>query len=324
MNKIVIAIISLLLLSVVSFSQKVPEGNAAAFDSVAVLEELRQLLSNTDEPESYGFAGIGIGNRLFSSRNPTLNAKQAITNKIIYTPTVAYFHKSGLGLTAAANLLNEGDGLGVNQYSISPSFELNNNKYVDLGISYTHYFVKDKFSPFASPIQQDVFASVAYKKTWIQPGIAIGFAGGDYNDARYKDTVVLGVRRQLYDSVNYKLQVFSITLSAAHRFTWHGVLNNRDGLSITPSLLANAGSGKTTITHKTNANILFNFLRKRGRVPRLQTDAFELQSLGGNIGINYMIDHLVIQPQLYMDYYLPATDSKRFSTIGAVTIAYTF
>lgn len=305
-------------------AQKKTDGNLSNKDSLEILNQLRSLLDPSDQGQSYLFANIGIGNRLFSMKNAALNAKQSTTNVIIYSPSLGYFHKTGLGLTAGASLLKEVDGFGANQFSLSPSFDLTGNKNIAFGISYTHYFVKNKFSLYASPVQNDLYTSLRYKKSWLQPGIAIGYSTGEYKEAKFKDTVIAGIRRRFYDSATYKLTAFSLMFSAGHQFTWYNVLNKLDGVSFTPTLIANAGSGKTTISHKTNAIALFNFLNKRGRIPKLQTDQFEMQSMGLNLDLAYNVGNFTFEPQWYLDFYLPATDSQRWSQVFTFNVGYTF
>lgn len=305
-------------------AQTKPLTNLPAKDSFEILNQLMQMLDSADKPESYVFANVGIGNRLYSVNNNALNTNQATTDKIVYSPALGYFHKTGFGLSAGANLLKDIASFGVNQYSVTPSFDLTGNKEIGFSLSYTHYFVKNKFSPYSSPVQNDFYTSLSYKKTWLQPGIALGYATGEYKEAKFKDTVIAGSKRYFYDSVNYKLNAFSLMLSASHQFLWYSILDKTDGLSFTPTLMANAGSGKTTITHKTNALTLFNFLNKRGRVPKIQNDKLNLQSIGLNLDLNYMIGNLTLEPQLYMNYYLPATDSKRFSQVFVFNLGYIF
>ena len=309
--------------SLKNYGQTEPASEFTLKDSIALMQELMNLLDSVEKPRSYALVNIGIGNKLFSVRNNALNAKQNVSGTMIYSPMLAYYHKTGLSISAAANLLNDGKSFGVNQYSITPAFDLSNNKNIGLGISYTHYFVADKYSPFSSPVQDDFFASFVYKKTWLRPGISLGYSTGEYNEAFYKDTVINGVTRHRYDSVTYKLNAFSLMATASHEFSWYGLLNNRDGLAFTPTVIANAGSGNTNIFHNTNAALLI-FLLRKGKLPKLQTSKFEMQSLGLNIDINYTIGKLILNPQLYMDYYLPATDDERFSQLFTFNMAYIF
>jgi len=300
-------------------------GSISEKDSIEILTHLMNMLDSSDSPSSNAFVNLGIGNRLYSIKNNALNAYQS-SNKLIYSPSVGYTHKSGLGLTTGANLLNEGNGIAVSQYSVSPSFGLVGNENIDFSISYTHYFVKNKFSPFSSPIQNDFYTSFSYLKSWFQPGVAVGFSNGEYKDARYKDTVIAGINRSFYDSVTYKLNAFSLMFTLGHQFLWYEVLDQADGLALTPTLMVNAGSGKTAISHNTNAINLFRILNKRGKITRLQEFDFAVQSIGLNIDMRYMIGKFYLQPQLYFDYYLPAldADSKRFSQLFTFNLGYTF
>ena len=54
------------------------------------------------------------------------------------------------------------------------------NKNISLGISFKHYFVKDKYFVFSSSVQNDLFTSFRYKKTWLQPAIALGYSSGEF------------------------------------------------------------------------------------------------------------------------------------------------
>lgn len=324
MPKIGCVLILVLYFNCCGFAQTNPVTAMTKNDSLEILSELIHLLDSAEKPVSYVAANIGIGNRLFSISNNSINAKQSTTSVVIYSPSIGYFHKSGLGFSAGANLLNDGMEFGINQYSVTPSFDLTTNENIAFGISYTHYFVKNKFSSFSSPIQNDFYTSLKYKKTWLQPSIAIGYSMGEYNEIKYKDTVINSTRRHLYDSINYKLNAFSIMFSAGHQFWWYGLLDKQDGAVFTPTLMVNAGSGKTTINHKSNAPVLFNILNKRGRIPKFENNKFEMQSIGLNLDFNYAIGNFNFQPQFYVDYYLPVTDSKRFSQVFVFNTGYTF
>ncbi|MEP7143083.1 MAG: hypothetical protein ABI707_09445 [Ferruginibacter sp.] len=326
MRKIFYLLIFIMLFTCRDYAQTRPATRLSEKDSLEILSQLISLLDTATRPFSYVIANIGIGNRLFSINNYALNATQSNTNVIIYSPSIGYFHKKGFGLTAGANLLNDVTGFGASQYSASPSFDLTGNKNIAFGISYTHYFVKNKFSVFSSPIQNDLFTSLTYKKTWLRPGIAAGYSTGEYKDVKYKDTVIANISRHFYDSVTYKLKAFSIMFTASHQFLWYGVLDNSDGLAFTSTLIANAGSGKTAIGHNTNALLIFKFLNKRGRIPKFQNTKFEMQSLGLNLDLDYTIGSFTFEPQLYTDYYLPATDTdaKRITQVFTFNIGYTF
>jgi uncharacterized protein with PQ loop repeat len=52
--------------------------------------------------------------------------------------------------------------------------------------------------------------------------------------------------------------------------------------------------------------------------------AFALQSLALSLSTAYTIGNFSISPNLYIDYYLPATTENRLSTIFSLTIGYSF
>lgn len=323
MKKIYISFTLLLLFTNKIYSQVSDTTVLSAKDSIKILQEVMELLNAANNPASYIMANIGFGNRLFSINNNALNAKQA-TGRLIYTPTVGYFHKSGLGLTAGINMLQEVKGLDINQYSISPSYELAGNHHMDFGISYTRYFVKDKFSVYSSPIQNDLYTSFIYKKKWLQPGIGLGYSSGEYKESIKKDTTINNIHRRLYDSITYRFKAFSAIFTLGHSYTWYGVLTKKDGLKFTHTIMANAGSSKTSITHKTNAQYLYNFLNRRRKIPKLHKEKFEIQSVGLSLDVNYAIGNFILEPLLYLDYYLQDTSEKKFSPVFTFNIGYIF
>ena len=322
MRKIFFLVTVLFLFITKANAQKKPDSLTPK-DSIDILQELMDMLDSANRPVSYAFANVAVGNRLFSTRNNALNAKQNISSTIIYSPSLGYFHKTGFNIIAGANLLNDGDKFGVNQYSINPAYDLVGNRKFSFGISYTHYFVKDKFSAFSSPIQNDFYTSFAYKKTWLRPGVSFGYSTGEYKEVQYKDTVINNGNRHRYDSMTNKLNAFSMMLTASHEFAWYAVFAKMDGLALTPTIMVNAGAAKTSTIHKTNAPII-NFLLRKRRIPKLQQDKFSMQSIGLNLDLNYTVGKLTLQPQLYMDYYLPQTDSEKFSQVFTFNIGYAF
>jgi hypothetical protein len=314
----------LIVQSVVSYSQaQTKPAVLTQKDSIDILKELMGLLDSAYKPTSYVFANVGIGNRLFSVRNNALNAKQSFTSTVIYTPSVGYYHKTGFSLIGGASLLNDGNGLGVSQYSVNPAFDLMGSKRFDVGISYTHYFVQDKFSSFSSPIQEDLFASFAYKKTWVRPGVSVGYSTGEYKEVQSKDTLIGNRIRHQYDSAINHLEALSMMVTLGHEFSWYGVFNKKDALAITPTFMGNAGSSTINITHKTNAPRTF-FLTGKNKLPKFYEDKLSIQSVGLSIDVNYTIGGLTIQPQLYLDYYLPETATNRLSQVFTFNVGYAF
>ncbi len=111
-------------------------------DSLIKNDPFFRALDSIGKPGSYGLINVAVGNRLFSTRNNQLNTLEE-DSRIILTPSIGYYHKSGIGLSLAANLLTEDKKTAFYQYSISPSYDLVTHNKVTAGLSYTRYFECD-------------------------------------------------------------------------------------------------------------------------------------------------------------------------------------
>jgi hypothetical protein len=294
-----------------------------AFDSAAVLSDLMSLLDSAQAPVSYGLFSVGMGNRLFSVSNNRLNARQT-THRLVFNPSIGYFHKSGFSLSAGSSLLNdEKKGFGPTQFSITPAYDLTGNKEWGLGISYSRYIALDKYSVYASPVQNDVYAYVNYKKWWIEPGIAMGYSTGRYREINKFTLPSTG--NTYIDTGTFKLRTFSFVASASHDFEWDNIFDKKDALGFTPSLMVNFGSDSTaTVSHTLFPNLLA-FLKRKNRLPKLSgKNSFSAQSVALSLDFTYGIGNFTILPQLYLDYFLPATDEKRFTQTFTLAVGYSF
>lgn len=324
MQKILLITLLYLCVSEKAASQDTAIATETAFDSAAVLNDLLSLLDSADAPVSYGLVSVGMGNRLFSVRNNRLNARQSSTSQLVFNPSVGYYHKSGFSISAGSSLLNDSEkGFGPTQYSITPAYDLTGNKNWGLGISYSRYFPKDKYSVYASPVQNDIYAYVNYKKWWIEPGIAMGYSTGKYREIN--KFTVQSTGNTYIDTGTFALKTFSFTATASHDFEWDNIFGKKDALGFTPSLMVNFGSDSTeTVSHTLFPNLL-RFLKRRNRLPRLSgKNSFSAQSVAMSLDVTYSIGNLTLLPQLYLDYYLPATDEKRFTQTFTLSIGYSF
>ncbi|MBL0355917.1 MAG: hypothetical protein IPP72_03095 [Chitinophagaceae bacterium] len=299
------------------------EKTATVLDTAAILQDLLNLLDSADNPSSYGLVSVGFSNRLFSLHNNQLNAKQSTTSTLVYSPSLGYFHKSGFSLSAGLNLLHDkNNGLSATQYSITPAFDLTSSKDWSAGISYSRYFISDKYSTYASPIQNDLYAYASYKKHWIEPGIALGFSTGNFTEI-FKLKGLNG--NEIIDSGTYHIRSFSMVASVSHDFQWNRIFGDADGLGLTPTLQMNFASDSTqSISHTIGPNLL-RFLSRRRRIAKLQgKNSFQAQSVALSLDLNYSIGNFTVLPQLYLDYYLPETDEKKFTQTFTLSVGYSF
>ena len=82
-------VVTFLLLSVTDGQQKnLSKAEKKSLDSMLQKDDFLNLLK--EKKQSYFDISLGMSNGVFSLKNNTLNADQAETNQISYTPTVGY------------------------------------------------------------------------------------------------------------------------------------------------------------------------------------------------------------------------------------------
>ncbi len=308
------------------------DNKNASLDSLKELDLLLGLLDSADKPTSNFDLNLGIGNKLFSQRNNSVNATQAQVNQLYYTPSVGYHHKSGLGLSVTPYIANDNGAVKIYQTALTPSYDYS-GKSISASLSYSHYFADTKAYNSNSTFQDDWYASVRYKKWIVQPTIAIGYTTGIFYESNTTDTVI-NARRIIYnDSTKNSIKDFSLNAGIEHSFEFENLFSKNDGLSITPQIILSAGSEKYSSTrlNKVLYPALNQFLQKRAAkkgkvISRTQSDntPFTIQSLAFSLSADYSIGKFSISPNVYSDYYLPPTTEKRLNTVFSISFGYYF
>lgn len=326
MRKTFIMLLALLAVSFVyGQTDSLTREERLALDSMFKNDEFIKLMMG-NKRRSYFDVNVSMGNGIFSLKNNSLNAGQAVTNKLFYTPSVGYYHKSGLALSVTGFMANDEGKLSMYQYSISPSY-VYNNKHINIGISYTRFIEGSTSSFDISPFQNDFYGSFSYKKAWIQPGLAAGFSFGKQHD--YFDTAFwfFGQVVHIRDTATIRVYGFSAILSASHKWDIYKFFAKKDAIQLQPTLMLNTGSQRWDVSH---SNKLFttkrfprlaNALKKRFS-SESDSDKFKVQSFGLLANITYYYGKFYLQPQLYLDYYFPATDEKRLTALFSVTAGF--
>ncbi len=134
------------------------------------------------------------------------------------------------------------------------------------------------------------------------------------------------LNRYVRDSTDNRIKDFSITASIEHDVDFYDVIVKNDGLLINPQLLLNAGSEKLTINHTNKAYTrLVNASR---RVKRSTTEdgssKFAFQSVALSVDLTYTYGKFFLQPNVYVDYYLPKTTENRSTVVFSVTAGFSF
>jgi len=295
-----------------------------ALDSMFKNDEFFKLMMAKEK--SYFDVNISVGNGIFSLKNNALNAGQAVTNKLFYTPSVSYYNKSGFAISASGSLTSDEGKLIMYQYAISPAY-VYYGKHIDAGISYTRFIEGASASFEVNPFKNDFYGTVVYKKPWIEPGLALGYSFG--KQVEYYDTAFWLLNRVVHirDTITTRLSGFSVMLSATHKWNFFKLAGTKDALQLQPTLVLNAGSQKWDISHSNSINnrrpLVQNYLKARYG-DGTTAASFNLQSLAFLAEITYYCGKFYCQPQVYLDYYLPSTTEKRLTTLFSVTAGFSF
>jgi len=305
----------------------------ALLDSMMENDEFLKLMK--EQSKSSVDISIGLGNGAFSSNNNAANAT-GVDNQLIFTPSLVYHTKAGFSFGVTGFLTADNTNrLELYQTGLSAAYDYYGKKVLT-GFSYTRYLSdKNKYNS-KSLYQNDIYGYIKKAKGIIQPGLAIGFANGRYKEVGYRselvtypvpfsfprrDTTVLIAG---YDSTNNKTSYFSLSANLSHDFSFYKIFSKHDEFDFTPSLIVNFGSDQLTLTH---TNKIFD----RVKLQRLQnkkqmelTNKFQAQSVATSFDFTYSIGKFFLQPNLYLDYYLPETTGKRFTTIFSVTAGLSF
>jgi len=294
----------------------------AALDSMMANDEFLKMMK--EDSKSSLDVSIGIGNGAFSTHNNAANAT-GIDNKIIYTPSVIYRTKSGFSFGVTGFLTTDSmSNLELYQTGLTAGYD-HYGKAVKVGISYTRYLSdKNKYNS-KSLYQNDIYGYIKKADGIIQPGLALGFDNG-----RYKEVDLTLFKRLLLgdtlvnDSTNNKASYFSATVSIEHDFSFYKLFSKGDELDLVPSLMINFGKDDLVQTHTNTVNrpIIKRLLTRRKK--NEPTNKFEMQSVAASFDFTYSVGKFFLQPNFYLDYYLPSTTTNRLTAIYAVSAGFSF
>ena len=307
----------------------------ASSDTTAIMDSLLKdfdkFLDSLTKPKSFFSVSIGAGTGYFSFKDKTSSFVHA-QKKIIVTPSAGYYHKSGFGISAAAYVMNDNNGINFYQYALGPSYDCI-RKNLSTGISYTRYFSKDSLDFYATPIQNELFAYFSYKKWWVRPTISFSYGWGshaEYEKRRlFRNAALLSQRNRYYIIVKNEESVrdLSMTISVRKDFDWYSVLGKEDNITFTPVVMLN--SGTQNFGFNTSYSYSFTAIRANS-LPSNQelsdNTQFALQSTSVALRGSYLKGRFLVSAQTLFDYYLGEQDSERsrLNTVFSITTGWSF
>lgn len=265
--------------------------------------------------KSYFDLSIAVGNQSLSTTNNNSNAGQ-LKSSFVLIPGISYNHKSGFGLSVNAFLASDQTQFKPYQYAISPYFEYQFKSF-DIAVSYTRYIFNTNAAFSPNPFQNNFYGNFQFTKTQIEPGIAVSYSNGEYNDT----VRISGMLRNL----NIKISDFSLSPYILHNFYFYKLISKNDALNLTPALLLVVGRQQVEVPGF-NRTRLSDYPRLREYLKnRFESDSkFQLQSIAGSVNVRYLYKGFYINPSLYIDYYLPETTYEKITAVFSFSAGVTF
>ena len=272
---------------------------------------------------------MGIGNGYFSFENAN-SVFLSDAQKLIFTPSAGYYHKSGLGISTTGYFLLDKGNSQFYQFSVTPSYDFIGNRKLGFGFAFTRYFEKDSLPFYTTPIGNELFGYFTYKKWWIRPTISFCYGWGSKTEYLEKQTFIWRERLQRYDrgfiyvKNEESVKDFATIISLKHDFDFYRIFTKQDGFSITPVLLFTAATQtfgfNTSYQYSANA-IRANLLPSNQNIS--DQSAYRPQSFSFILRTDYNYRKFFVMPQFLLDYYIPETE-KHLNTGYSITAGFNF
>ncbi|MDQ3843389.1 MAG: hypothetical protein M3342_05175, partial [Bacteroidota bacterium] len=158
-----------------------------------LFNELESFLDSLLTPRSMLLINVGAGNSFLNyESSAALRANQVIT----FFPSIGYFHKSGLGINAAATVVNDHGTINPYQLGLTASYDYLQKRTIIGGVSFTRYFTKDSLSFYTSPLQNEVYGYISYRKWWIKPSISTSYGWGSKTEMEKRRALIEDLRER--------------------------------------------------------------------------------------------------------------------------------
>jgi len=294
-------------------------------------DELAEFLDSILSPHNYILTAFSVQNGFYDYKTKNNVFLQPI-RKLSINPAFGYYNKTGLGITGLASFVDDQGGFKFYQMALSPSYDYLENKNFATGISYTRYFSKDSLPFYTSPLENELYAYFTYRRWWVKPMVGIGYGWGSRSDYLQREEYItsLQLRRNGFTRVDTRESVsdFSVVAAVRHDFYWLDVFAFNDHVRVTPQLTFTSGSQKFGFNQSSNtyatllrsgANVLYN----SENVYLDNKLYFQPLALTFFLKTEYAIGKFYVQPQLILDYYIPATNNP-FTALVSVSGGFIF
>lgn len=302
-----------------------------SLDYEDMMTDLVNFMDSILAPRSYFLISASASNGYFNYSN-NAGTRIETKKKLIFSPVIGYYNKSGPGLTISGNGTNTYQGFTFYQYVITPSFDfIQNRKWVG-GFSFSRYFNKDSVKFYLTPLENELNAYFLYRRSWLQPGVSFSYGWGSKDEVKKKERLIrlLGGPVRVYTTTNTHESVsdFAVNASLRHTFYWLNLSAHNDFIRFTPMFVFSAGTQKygfnqttTSTTRLAAKNGVADLIRRNQNLDN-KTE-FQPLSLTLFLRPEYNIGKFFIQPQLLLDYYFPG-NTNNFTAVASLNAGFMF
>ena len=295
----------------------------------SLINELRSMLDSAGRNQSFFSVNISASNRLFSTKNNAFNSQQSNAGVIAILPSVSYIHKSGLGFSATGYVRGIDAKPSLYQMALSPSYDHIGEKAM-FGISYTYYSKNEQVSTSVTPYDNELYAYLQHRKSWLRPSLALGWAEGQYQDVSTIPIKLNGNYYWIKDTSNVMLNDLSVTASISHSFSFSEVFGKKDMLLITPQISLIGGMqsystvSRSTVLGTRLREIELERIRKRYNVSSTDISSFTLQTAAFSTNFSWYRKAFSISAGYFFAYYFNSSTSNRTAHIFSLSTGLTF
>jgi hypothetical protein len=316
------------------FAQKekpLPAIDTTFTDYDELFSELDALIDSLTAPRSFTLFNIGIGQSFLTYETKSGTATET-KRRFAYAPSIGYYDRTGFGVGVGAALVNDGTGMNPYQFSVTGSYDYQQNKSFITGTSLTHYFTKGDLPFYTSPLQNELYGYFTYRKLWFKPSVGVSYGWGSRDDFEEREEQIQNIQlaQKGFTRINIKESItdLNITASIRHDFYFLDALSNHDYLRITPQFSFASGTQQFGFNQTSNT---FATVRRTGRNVLYSTENIALDnqlyfqpiSLTAFLKTEYAKGKFYFQPQIMVDYYFPAS-TNNFTTAFMINTGIVF
>ena len=315
---IITAVGCIFFVTVVSGQQKIDTsrspiapGVEGIYSDDAFLAELKAMVDSITGKTNFFSVSLGVTNRLFSVRNNNFNFHQ-LNKRLAITPSVTWFHHSGLGINAVAFLGKPGEDVAFYQYAVSPSYDNFRGKKFVYGLSYAGYIINKKYEAYATPFRHEGFAYVYNRKGFVRTTLSAGYGKGRFNEIGLSDTVISNSPRLIADTSVVSLQDFSIIASFSHAFEWENVFKSGDEISFIPELIVAGGAQQYDVNSKKAIHVSrhHRVIKRSYHTDSIENVGPRFENAAAAVNLFYYRGSFSVSPSYLFCYYFPNSGNQ--------------